>query len=185
MTDEGRDWFVSVSGRRVFIRHPIPEDLHIDDIAHALSLVCRFGGHCCRFYSVAQHSVMVSRLAKPEYALAGLLHDASEAYLGDIIRPIKLLLPEYQEIEGRWEVVIAERFGLHWDRDTVLDVKRADRIALVTERRDLIAPHEWQWTEDELGFLPDPDPVAPLEPTEARRAFLARFDELTDRRWPS
>jgi len=174
MTDR-RDWFVTASGRRAFVLAPDPDWIVVGDIAHALSMLCRFGGHTREFYSVAQHSVMVSNLVPSTYALHGLLHDASEAYLGDVIRPLKGLLPAYKHIEEAWEGVIAVKYGLAWTDDAVDCVKRADCVALVTERRDLVAPHAWNWTEDEEGFLASSEEIRPLQPKAAELQFLKRF----------
>ena len=80
---------VTYTGKEFYPLDPNPADIDIKDIAHALSNCCRFAGHIKSFYSVAQHSVIVSELCEPENALAGLLHDASEAYLSDIARPVK------------------------------------------------------------------------------------------------
>lgn len=178
------DWFVTASGHRFFLLDPRPEDIRIEDIAHALAQVCRFGGHCQPFYSVAQHSVLVSRVVPPEHALAGLLHDAPEAYVGDVIRPLKRLLPEYRKIEDRVWSAICRRFGIAEQLPT--EVKHADMVALATERRDLVrVAHErageWRWIEDELGVSPHPEPITALVPGEARRLFVARFRDLTGR----
>lgn len=155
-------------------------DIHINDIAHALSMLCRFTGHVKRFYSVAQHSVIVSRIVPQEHALAGLLHDASEAYINDLSRPLKLLVPAYGEFEHtRLWPTIAARFDL----PDVLPpcVKDADNIALVTERRDLMPPSvrpngEWSWSDD-IPRLPQT--IVALDPAAAKRQFLARFRALT------
>jgi hypothetical protein len=180
------DWFITASGRRVHVLDPDPSLIHVDDIAHALAHVCRFGGHVREFYSVAQHSVLVSELVPEEHALLGLMHDATEAYLGDVIRPLKRLLPAYSEIEAIWEAAIAQRFGLPLDHPP--SIKKADVVALVTERRDLVAIggslRDSRWKEDELGHSPDLRRITSLSPKEARVAFLARFDELTRPRWP-
>lgn len=106
------DWIQMHSGIAFWPMDPRADEVRLEDIAHSLSLLCRFGGHCSRFYSVAEHSVHVARLCSPEVALWGLLHDASEAYVVDLPRPIKRQLPEYAEIEGLVQFAIAEHFGL-------------------------------------------------------------------------
>lgn len=178
------DWFITASGRRFFVLEPDPAEVCIEDIAHALSHVCRFGGHCRTFYSVAQHSVHVSRLVPSHLARWGLMHDATEAYVGDVIRPLKRQLRVYAEIESRVEEAIIRALGLpRIDIDDITALKRADVIALATERRDVhVVAHSLRdsfvWHEDELGVEPDPEPIAPLPPTGARELFLARAREL-------
>lgn len=179
-----RDWFVTASGRRLYILDPDPEELSIEDIAQGLSRICRFGGHTREHYSVAQHSLLVSHVVPPCYALEGLLHDASEAYLGDIIRPLKMLLPGYRQIEKRWEDVIASRFGLlfasqHVGGDAKLVVKEADLVALATERRDLMHANEFldgvaAW-ESRAAL---PEKIQPMPEEDARECFLDRYREL-------
>src|ERR1051325_4550411 len=111
-TWERGDWMQTFSGRRFYPLSPRSDELDPADIAHALSLLCRFAGHVERFYSVAEHCVHLSYAVPPEDALAALLHDATEAYVVDVPRPLKRSLPEYQEIEfGVWAVIV-ERFGL-------------------------------------------------------------------------
>jgi uncharacterized protein len=174
---ERKDWFVTASGRRVYVLSPDPLQICLEDIAFALSQICRFGGHTSTFYSVAQHSIAVSRLVPERFAFHGLIHDATEAYLGDVIRPLKMQLPAYSTIEARWEIAIAERFNVDWTDDAYKAVKLADRIALITERRDLIVKHDWQWTEDELGILADSRPIVAWPPEVARQEFIQRWTE--------
>ncbi len=133
------------SGRVIDVTDPKPEDIDIGDIAHALSQLCRFGGHTSRFYSVAEHSVRVSSIVPPEHALQGLLHDATEAYLVDMPSPIKRLLPEYYLLEQRLWHVIADKFGV--PREMHESVKEIDariciseKIALVGGRTGLDSP---------------------------------------------
>lgn len=106
------DWVLMPSGRPFWPIDPRADEIDIEDIAFSLSHLCRFGGHCKRFYSVAEHSVYVSRLVSPEAALWGLLHDASEAYVGDMPRPLKRMLPEFVMMEGKVQQAVAERFSL-------------------------------------------------------------------------
>src|SRR6266700_4788978 len=95
------DWIQTAMGRKFWPMDPRSGEVFIDDIAHALSMLCRFGGHCIRFYSVAEHSVLLSRVAEPRFKLWALLHDASEAYLADVPRPVKPALVGYKDAEER------------------------------------------------------------------------------------
>ncbi len=95
------DWMQTCSGLKIWPMDPRPEEICLNDIAHALSMICRFSGHTKKFYSVAEHSVFVSHHVKSENAIYGLLHDSSEAYISDIIRPVKVFVPEYKKIENR------------------------------------------------------------------------------------
>lgn len=105
-------WLLTYSGREFDLIDPQPDMIDLIDIAHGLANECRFSGQCRFYYSVAQHSVLVSQNVPPEFAFEALMHDASEAYLKDIPRPLKQLLPDYRAIEQRVEAVIRYRFGL-------------------------------------------------------------------------
>ena len=170
-------WIETFTGRRFYVLDPRVQDVDIHDIAHALSLITRFTGHTREFYSVAEHSVRVSRACAREDALWGLLHDASEAYLSDINSPLKHQ-PEmalYREAEHRMMNVIAEAFGL--DLREPASVKLADRRLLVTEKRDLMPP-----SPDWLAFAgvePLPEKIVPWSPKLAELTFMQRFDVLT------
>jgi hypothetical protein len=162
---------------------PAQSAIDIGDIAHALSNLCRFAGHTRRFYSVAQHSVLVSMLVPPEYALAGLLHDAAEAYMVDIPKPLKMILPDYQVLEEHVERAVMDRFGLAYPHHA--EVKRADLLALYMEQRDLMAPHEDTWDVEELYAECDPpelvnQPIYPWMPDNAEIDFMTRWFELTN-----
>jgi uncharacterized protein len=148
----------------------------IEDVARGLSNICRFTGQARAFYSVAQHSVMVSRIVPLKHARAGLMHDAAEAYIGDVSAPLKNLLPDYRTIEARVERVVLEAFGLQLPLPE--EVKRADLVMLATEKRDLMpagAAGTWGLLK---GISPLPEPIVPLAPKEAERLFLDRWTEL-------
>jgi hypothetical protein len=106
------DWMQTYTGRAFWPLAPQADDIDPADIAHALSMLCRYGGHVERFYSVAEHCVLMSYAVPPGYALWALLHDATEAYMGDMVRPLKRSMPEYQAAEARLSAVICDRFGL-------------------------------------------------------------------------
>jgi hypothetical protein len=130
------DCIRTISGKYVNVFEPKVEMICIEDIAHALSNQCRFAGHTPYFYSVAQHSNLCFELASPEHKLAALLHDASEAYLCDIPRPIKLRLPEYKLIEDKLMKLIAEKFGFQYPLHP--EVKEIDDRLLKMEWDNLI-----------------------------------------------
>lgn len=170
-------WIASVSGTKIDIFNPKPEDLNIGDIAHALSMLCRFNGHCPRFYSVAQHSVVVSYICDPKYAFAALMHDTPEAITGDIIKPLKVWLPDFAKIEKRIEKCFEKAFNIDSSKKCKSAVKLADNIALVTEARDLLK------VKDGLCDYADVEPmkkkIIPLSQNKSFNLFLDRFFELT------
>lgn len=165
-----KSWFQTYTGVQFWPLDPKPEDVRIEDIARGLAYQCRFNGHVSAFYSIAQHSVAVSEVVSPEHALWGLLHDAAEAYVGDLVRPIKLSLPAYRAVEAGVMKAICERFGLPEEEPP--EVKAADNDLLVTERRDLLCRPLAPWA---TSGTPLPDVIEPWGPGEAELAFLARF----------
>lgn len=169
-------WIQTHSGRRFDLLEPRADQVDIVDIAHALANLCRFNGHVTRFYSVAQHSVFVSNLVGPEYAFCGLMHDATEAYVGDMTRPLKQVMPWFKEVEDRIWLAVADRFGL--PRELPPAVKHADNVALVTERRDLLKPCGHRWDEGLEAVPPRPETLRAMEPGPARAAFIHRFAQL-------
>lgn len=170
-------WIQTYTGRRFDLLNPAASDVDIRDIAHALSNCCRFAGHTKQFYSVAQHSVIVSRVCEPRDALYGLLHDAAEAYTGDLTRPLKKTLPEFYEIERRIEAAIFVRFGLRHDSEAHARIKFWDDRLLATEVRDFMV--------DVSGMYPQlPQPLKQviipwLTPQQSVLYFSRRFVELT------
>jgi hypothetical protein len=175
LSEERGDWFQTYTGKRFFPLAPVVEDICIEDIARALSMQCRFAGHVREFYSVAQHSVLVSLHVPAEHALWGLLHDAAEAYCQDVIRPVKHSpsMAPYRAIEERMEAAIAARFGLPYEMPAC--IKEADNRALMTERRDVLATQR-AWS---LRAEPFPSRIIPQPPEVAEEQFLLRFRELT------
>jgi len=169
-------WIQTYTGVAFYPLDPRLEDFRIEDIAHSLSLQCRFTGHCREFYSVAEHSVRLSYIVPPAAALWGLMHDASEAYLMDLARPIKrysALGALYKEIEIGLMASICEAF--HLQPDEPLSVGLADRVMLVTEKRDLLGPEPQAWTHHDT---PLEETIKPWPPVEAKARFLSRFAEL-------
>lgn len=149
--------------------------IEISDIAHGLSNVCRFAGQCPEFYSVAQHSVLVSQLLPPHLQLQGLLHDASEAYMGDVAKPLKNLLPDYVALEKRVEAHIFESFGLPSTLDYM--VKNADMRLLRTEQRDIMrCSDDWYYSS---GVAALDEEIVPLSSKKAEELFLDQYLRLT------
>jgi hypothetical protein len=152
----------------------------IADIAHALSHICRFAGHTREFYSVAQHSVLVADQLPPHLKLAGLLHDAAEAFLGDVSSPLKAMLPDYRAIEARVEAVVLQQFGLAPTLPP--EVKAVDLAVLVTEQRDLMPGRAADWAA-RSGAQPYAFEIVPLAAEQARALFMQRYQELIAGGW--
>lgn len=167
-------WMQTYSGEMFLPAKPEEAHYDINDIAHALSNECRFGGHCRQFYSVAQHCVICASAVPPEHKLQALMHDAPEAYYKDLPRGVKLQLASYKELEKRCWSAIAKQFNLPVELSA--EVKEADNRALVTEKRDLLGsfPHLPTWGVDEV-FKPYPDTIVPWKPAVAEEEFLVAF----------
>jgi hypothetical protein len=146
----------------------------IDDIAHGLANICRYSGQCNRFYSVAEHSLLVSETAVG-FELEALMHDAAEAFLGDITRPLKQMLPDYKQIEGKVERAIFSRF--HIQTPLPRQVKQADLRVLAAEQRQIMPPGTDGWLRGQ-DVVPAPIVVRHLPPEEAKLAWLERFEAL-------
>lgn len=168
----------TISGKRFDYINSTVDDVDIEDIANALSNICRFAGHVPEFYSVAQHSVLCSQIVPPEFAFEALMHDAAEAYCQDIPQPLKLLLPDYKRIEQMVDDLIRVKYGLPTDMSTV--VKYADLTMLATERRDLDIDDGTRWAI--LDGIPCSDliQIIPLRPGQAYGLFMNRFNELME-----
>jgi 5'-nucleotidase len=167
-------WFQTFTNKQFWPCDPRVEDVCMEDIANALSCICRFGGHLTTHYSVAQHSVLVSDHLPWNLAAQGLMHDASEAYLGDVISPLKPFLSGYDEMESRVMRCIGEAFGL------VLEplpsaVHEADSAALHTEKRDLRGPAPAPWCS---MAPPWPERITPWPQEKAKAEFLNRARRL-------
>lgn len=175
-------WIQTFTGRRFHPLTPRAEDVCIEDIAHALANQCRFSGHVRHFYSVAQHSVLVSDNCPPEDRLWGLLHDAAEAYLVDLPRPVKQGLRAnhimlFDNLESSIMSCVCARFQLPHTQPESVD--KADVLLLATEARDLMAPLAEGWTHTpENGYAVLSKKIKPMNPVDAEHYFLKRFRDL-------
>lgn len=185
-------WMQSFTGKMIFPADPRPEDYCIEDMAHSLSLQCRFNGMCRVHYSVAQHSVMVSKVARRLarergydrltqclYAIGGFKHDGQESHCQDVVRPLKVLLLDYPTLEEKSARAMAAYFKIPYDLLSHDIIKIADDVALRTEQRDLFGPPPAPWT-----FRPDsfalPGKIRPLTWRRAEKVFLAHYHELRE-----
>lgn len=170
-------WIETYTGKKFYFLKPNPDDIDIIDIAHSLSMQCRFTGHVEAYMSVAEHSVAVSTIVNKENQLAGLLHDASEAYLSDIASPIKQFFSQYYEMEDRIMKVIAEKFGFEYPLNE--DVKNADSTQLKSEAKHLLSSGGKDWTmlfptDGRNGKVP-----MCLAPAHAKALFLRTYEQIT------
>lgn len=169
-------WICTNSGINFYPLDPAPSEVSLYDIAKALSQVTRFGGHCGKFYSVAEHSVRVSDLCNWSDRREGLMHDATEAYIGDMVRPLKYAIPQFLVIEDAVWSAISNRFNLNCK--IPVSVKVADNLMCAAEKRDLMsASGEWDNFPTEEDVLH----IAPIQcwsPEEAEQKFLERAKEL-------
>lgn len=167
MSEYDENFITTYTGKKFHYLYPAPKEIDIRDIAHSLSLTCRFNGHCKVFYSVAEHSIRVSQIVPARLKLAALLHDAAEAYITDIPRPIKnafgLRAPEALILS-----VILAKYDIQGISPLIRD---ADNVLIATESRDLM-PNTDGWAE-----LPPPleDKIEPWASKGIECAFLELF----------
>lgn len=164
------------TGGHVYYFEPACSQISIEDVAHGLSMLCRFNGATKVFYSVAQHSVSVAEAirrdggAKKEI-FSGLMHDASEAFISDVPSPFKKFFPGFLEAEIRMEEWLAKRFL--FDFPYPKSVKYNDLRALATEMRDLMSESD----EKQVDAPPFFTKIKPLNPEDSKRLFLAYYNE--------
>lgn len=167
----------TVSGRMINLANPEPADININDIAHSLANLCRFTGHTKSFYSVAQHSLLASLNVGAEHALVALMHDAAEAYIGDLAAPLKYMLPAYREVEaGLWDA-IAWKYRL--PDELPAEVHEVDLRLLATEKRDVIGVRDIEW-QCLAGIRPFDRRIVPMTAKAARVTFIKQFHYLME-----
>lgn len=191
-------WIQTYTGKQFFLLEPKPEDIDILDIAHALSMNCRFNGHCTDFYSVAEHSVRVCDCVKnlaqvrvgEFYPLIddidativlqawGLLHDSAEAMISDVTKPVKKMFPRFSEIEDDLMKVIMKALGVPClcEKEHIQIIKDADDILLATEKRDLMVPSEHKWLL--VNAKPANFHIVPFSHKKAKRKFLKYWEKI-------
>lgn len=185
-------WIQTANGRTFDLAQPRPEDIHVDDIAHHLAAINRYTGAARRPYNVAQHSCLVSQLLPPRLRLAGLLHDAAEAYTGDWSSPMKVLVRLeapglLEKIHGRIERAVEERFGLKLAEEDHALIKWADYTLLATEKRDLMPLDSRPGWADSAGVVELPPPLEreikwPWSFDDSKFNFESHFYLYTNRR---
>lgn len=175
-------WIQTFTGIKFWLTNPRIEDICIEDISHALSMICRYSGHSKFFYSVAQHSVIASTLCEDDIRLAVLLHDASEAYLGDVTKPLKCCFGgKYSYMEDKIQSAINYKYGLCLYPSDILKIKMADLQMLKLEATSVLMNEP---IEDWHIDLPDQHKYINIsvswDPEYAKKCFMKRFFELSD-----
>jgi len=175
--DPENPWILTSSYKKIYLRDPDPNLFDIKDIAHSLSRINRFNGHLhCSSYSVAEHSIRVASVCSPDLKFNALLHDASEAYLGDVSKPLKGLLSDYKELEHNFCLLLAEHFGLLMPLPE--EIIFYDNVLMATEIRDLM-----RYNPKEMGVVVEPLKTKitnPMSPKEAKDAFLLTYQLLRE-----
>lgn len=176
MNEQTKSSISTISGRFFDLLAPDKYEFQIEEIAHALSNICRYTGHSEVFYSVAEHSVLVSRLVPEKYALCGLLHDASEAFVGDVSSPLKKLLPDYRRIEDSIQAAIAAQFNLPYPFPG--EIHEADKRMYWNERKGVApGPRDQLWNQEFAAARKVS--AEGWAPKKAARHFIQRYKELT------
>lgn len=180
-------WIETQSGVKFELSDPDPDSVALCDITHALGKLCRFTGHTSRFYSVAEHSIHVASLVPEELRLAALLHDAAEAYIGDISTPLKMLLKktDLKKIENRILLAVWKKFRLDLTEEDCRAIHEADIRVLLAERRFFLGRLDWGWGDEidvpKIQFKSYcPKESGEVFLREVELAILARYDAVRE-----
>lgn len=170
----------TASGGYIDYLDPQPDQFTLDDICQGLARECRFNGQTRHYYSVAQHSVLVSLMVPKEFALEGLMHDGSEAFMRDISSPLKALLPDYARIEKGVQAAVYRHFGLpaHLEGQAAKAVKEADARMTMTERIQLMPVDDREWPG--LTVKPYEIAIQPLNEESAAKLFIGRLISIEE-----
>jgi 5'-deoxynucleotidase YfbR-like HD superfamily hydrolase len=185
-TDKDEQWISLLSGAKFNYNKPEESDVTIEDIASALSNVCRFSGHLPRFYSVAQHLVNTSRIVSPPNRFTALMHDTAEAFTNDLPTPLKWALPIFKELEVSIESAMGKKFGFEYPYPQ--EVKDADTTMLMLEKYYVKGDDSvWPNYEKYDKFYVEPyrhlvEIEHSWQPVRAKREFLERFYELQEKK---
>ena len=179
------DGIALLSGAMFNYNKPEESGVTVDDLATALSNVCRFSGHLPRFYSVAQHLVNTSRIVAPEFAFTALMHDTAEAFTNDLPTPLKAALPVFKELETKIEAAMSNKFGFQFPYPP--EVKLADTQMLLLEKNYVKEDDNvWEYYGDvEFEHLRDTVDLDSWQPRRAKREWMERFEELNNERLES
>lgn len=179
-------WIQTYTGRKVSLVNPRPCDIDIEDIAHALSNICRFTGHTREFYSVAQHSIeMVNAVLgsfkggieyRAKICRAALMHDAAETYLGDMNSPLKSMLPGYKLIEEKFKLTIIRRFKIEVPNEPM--IRQLDIDLLLTEVKHLLSEPPERWEANDYGKCLPCKEFKTWSPEKSKSIFMVTFDNL-------
>lgn len=178
-----RRWRNTIKGKVLDFDNFGPDDVDIHEIASCLAKICRYTGHTHGFYSVAQHSVLVSNLLPNDCAMYGLFHDCAEAYISDIITPLKDILRAnnafhfYEEMESMIEEAVFRKIGYPYPlrSEIAINVKHADTVLLATEKRDVLTKIDG-WNEPNISPLPNI--IVPVNWEVAYKMFVDRYEQL-------
>lgn len=174
-------FITTYSGHRLDFLNPHPAQIDIQDISRGLSRLCRFSGQTNEFYSVAEHCCILSEFVEEhsdfdnKLSLQALLHDAPEAYIGDIPAPIKKFLPDYQELEARLWKAIAEKFDLPIELD--FRIKTWDKEFCYLEGAQLMPYPDWWREQTRFGMHL---PIRNMSSDNAYKTFMSRFKRYTN-----
>ena len=174
-------WIQLASGTKFDLVDLESNEFKLPDLAQHLAKLCRFGGACTEFYSVAQHSVLCAAYAPEHLKYQALMHDVHEAITGDMLSPIKQLLPDYQAFERRIASFIRRRLDLPIDLDPM--IHEIDMRMLVTEKRDIMAKCEHEWSPYMQQFEPYEDRISPWGEINALNAFMQAYKMIINNTW--